>query len=227
MLCFMYMRKVQFANGEYYHIYNRGVDKRDVFSDDADYRRFLLGMILLNDEQDALMEQWRNLKKDNVNVQFAEFRRLSLRKPLVDIVAYCLNHNHYHFILKQIEEDGIKRFMHRLGTSYPMYFNKKYKRSGALFQGRFKSIHVDSNEYLLYLAAYVNQNHFIHGLGGDEWKYSSLGEYKKYQNKNMVLCNTSPIVKQFNNSDECLEFLKVNALYLKDKKENEKYLLEE
>jgi len=75
---------------------------------------------------------------------------------LVDVVCYCLNSNHYHMILKQKSNDGIKKFMHKLGTSYTMYFNKKLKRSGSLFQGKFKSIHIDSNEYLLYLSAYVN-----------------------------------------------------------------------
>jgi len=221
------MRKVQFANGEYYHIYNRGVDKRDVFSDDADYRRFLLCMILLNDEQDALMEQWRNLKKDNAGFQLAEFRRLSLRKPLVDFSAYCLNSNHYHFVLRQLEDDGIKKFMHRLGTAHTMYFNKKYKRSGALFQGTFKAIHIDSNDYLLLLSAYVNKNHFIHGFGDGDWKYSSLAEYGDPRSAIIDVCNTDSILGQFEDSSEYLEFVGGNAMFFKEKKDTEKYLLEE
>ena len=155
------MRKITFANGQYYHIYNRGVDKREVFLDEADFHRFIISMILLNDERDGLMEQWRNIKKENTEMQFSDFRRLNLRKPLVEFVVYCLNPNHYHFALRQLEENGIKKFMQRLGTAYAMYFNKKYKRSGALFQGTFKAIHVDSNDYLLYLSAYINKNHFI------------------------------------------------------------------
>lgn len=221
------MRKTEFANGEFYHAYNRGVDKRDVFLDDKDYQRFVVSMILLNDEQDGLLERWRNLKRTNSEVKFADFRRLNLRRPLVDIVAYCLNPNHYHFILKQLEDDGIKKFMHRLGTAYPMYFNKKNKRSGALFQGRFKSIYIDSNAYLLYLSAYVNQNHFIHGMGNDFWEYSSLKEYKGFVNQDVALCNTASVLEQFRNREDYAEFLEKNALHLKEKKEMQKYLLEE
>ena len=77
---------------------------------------------------------------------------------LVEIVAYCLNPNHYHLIVKQISEKGIERFMQKIGTGYTNYFNKRYERSGALFQGKFKSIHIDSNEYLLHLSVYVFEN---------------------------------------------------------------------
>jgi len=108
-----------------------------------------------------------------------------------------------------------------------MFFNKKYKRSGSLFQGRFKAIHIDSNEYLLYLSAYVNQNHFIHGMGKEDWKYSSLAEYKNLHNGNVYICNTDSVLKQFKNVDEYLEFSNINALYLKNKKEEQKYLLED
>ena len=162
----MSMRKTAFANGEFYHIYNRGVDKCDVFVDDADYKRFLLSMNLLNDVENGLMQRYRDLKRDGLpKVQPSDIRRLDLGKhdKLVEIICYCLNPNHYHMIVKQKENKGIEKFMQKLGTSYTMYFNKKYKRSGSLFQGKFKSIHIDSNEYLLHLSAYINQNNFIHG----------------------------------------------------------------
>ncbi|MCX6763950.1 MAG: transposase [Candidatus Moranbacteria bacterium] len=218
------MRKTEFANDEFYHIYNRGVDKRDVFINRVGYERFFLSVSLLNDEKEGWLEVWRNLpgKKKSIN----DFRRFNLRKPLVDIVAYCFNPNHYHFILKQLEEKGVEKFMHRLGTAYTMFFNMKYKRSGALFQGRFKSIHIDSNEYLLYLSAYVNKNNFIHGYGNSNWRYSSLAEYRKEKNQKVNICNPSSILDQFESVNDYGEFLNKNALYLKDKKEEQKYLLE-
>ena len=110
------MRKTAFANGNYYHIYNRGVDKRDVFSDVPDYERFLTGMHLMNDEQDGLMIQWRDYRKGNSKAQLSEFLKLSFheRRPLVNIVAYCLNPNHYHLIVEQFADKGVEQFMHKL-----------------------------------------------------------------------------------------------------------------
>lgn len=216
------MRKTEFKNEEYYHIYNRGVDKREVFLDDEDYIRFLNSMREFND--DSTYEQ-RMFEKE-----LSSSRELSSNSVkmdnLVEIVCYCINPNHYHLILKQLRSNGVKTFMHKLGTGYTNYFNKKYKRSGSLFQGPFKSVYIDSNEYLLYLSAYVNKNNFIHGYGMEDWKYSSLLDY--LGKRAGTLCNKESIMVQFNNdTEQYKEFLKNNALYLKEKKEASKYLLEE
>ncbi|MFA6973683.1 MAG: transposase [Parcubacteria group bacterium] len=222
------MRKSEFANGEYYHCFNRGVEKRDVFLDAQDYQRFLLAMELLNDMEDGLMIDWRDFKNANPGAQISDFLKRSFRKrePLVEIVAYCLNPNHYHFILKQVTDKGIERFMHKLGTSHTKYFNQKNKRSGVLFQGVFKSVHIDSNEYLLYLSAYVNKNNFIHGYNSDDsWPYSSLADYVRGRNGRIVQKNV--ILGQFENADQYTEFLGKNALFMQEKKEMEKYLIEE
>ncbi len=222
-------RRTPFANEQYYHIYNRGVDKRDIFLSMEDYERFILSMILLNDDNDGLMIFWRDYQKANPKVKLSDFLKFNFRKgALVEINCFCLNPNHYHFILKQILDRGIERFMQKIGTSYTKYFNKKNNRSGSLFQGTFKSVHIDSNEYLLHLSAYINKNNFIHKYSNNEnWKYSSLNEYRNYYNAGQInLCNTSPVLSQFKNVGEYLEFLKINAQYLKEKKENQKYLLE-
>jgi len=222
------MRKTEFANGEYYHIFNRGVDRRNVFLDAKDYQRFLLSMDLLNDEEDGLMIEWRNYKNANQGAKLNDFLKLGFRKRdhLVKIIAYCLNPNHYHFILRQVKDKGIEKFMHKIGTSHTKYFNKKNKRSGSLFQGKFKAVHIDSNEYLLYLSVYVNKNNFIHGYNKDDsWPYSSLANYLGKREDKLV--NKDVILKQFENITQYEEFLKNNALYLKEKKEIEKYMIEE
>jgi putative transposase len=223
------MRKVAFANGEYYHIYNRGTDKRDVFLDDLDYHRFLTSLREFNDIKPIGSLYEKSLREKN-GVAFGGSTSIMEVEPpkarLVEIICYCLNPNHYHFILKQLEDDGIKKFMHRLGTAYTMFFNNKYKRSGVLFQGKFKAINIDSNEYLLYLSAYVNQNNFIHGYSKDNsWSYSSFLDY--IEKRNGTLCEKENILSQFNNAEEYKNFVNVNALYLKGKKEEQKYLLEE
>lgn len=220
-------RKTAFETGECYHIFNRGTDKREIFLDAGCYERFLLSLRLMNDKNNGLMAAWKNFHKVNSNVILEEFLKQSVKKiePIVDIIAYCLNPNHYHLILKQIRNKGIEEFMQKIGNGYAKYFNKKNDRSGVLFQGPFKSIHVDSNEYLLYVSAYVNKNNFIHGYEtGDKWKYSSFSEYLS-QTKEEI-CKKEIVLGQFKNIDEFKEFTDANAEYLKTKKELEKYLLD-
>ncbi len=222
------MRKTIFTNGEYYHIFNRGTDKREIFSDFQDYERFLLSMNLLNDVNDGLMIEWRDYKKSNPLPNLDDFLKLRFRKrdPLVEIIAYCLNPNHYHFILKQIIDKGIEKFLHKIGTSHTKYYNTMRKRNGSLFQGVFKSILIDFNEYLLYLSAYVNKNNFIHGYNkNDDWEYSSLPDYLGKRNTGLI--NKKIILDQFKNINEYNKFLNNNALYIRNKKELEKYLIEE
>lgn len=222
------MRKTIFANNEFYHIFNRGVDKREIFSNFEDYERFILSMNLLNDNNDGLMIEWRDYKDINPQAELRSFLKLGFRKrkPLIEIIAYCLNPNHYHFILKQIADKGIEKFLHKIGISHTKYYNAKHKRNGALFQGPYKSILIDSNEYLLHLSAYVNKNNFIHGYNkNDNWKYSSMPDYLNERNGELV--NKDVILKQFKNTDGYNEFLNEAALYTKNNKELEKYLIEE
>lgn len=128
-------------------------------------------------------------------------------------------------ILKQLKDGGISEFMKRAGGGYTCHFNKKYKRSGALFQGKFKSIHIDTNEYLLHLSAYVNRNDFIHGYGKIEWQYSSYLDYIGKRNGN--LCSKENILGQFKNKKDYEDFMDRTGDYFKDKKEELKgYLLE-
>ena len=221
------MRKIKFVNNEYYHIFNRGVDKREIFSDAEDYERFLLSIDLLNDKYDGLMIEWRDFKKSDPKAKFDNFLKLGFRKrdSLVEVVAYCLNPNHYHFILKQVVDKGIGKFFHKIGTSHSKYYNDKYKRNGSLFQGAYKAIMIDSNEYLLYLSAYVNKNNFIHGYSKNKiWKYSSLPEYLGIRKSKII--NKNIILDQFRNIGEYKIFLRDNALYMKGNKELKRYLIE-
>ena len=150
------MRGELLVNDEYYHIYNRGVDKRAIVMDIYDSERFVQSMIDFNStetigsvyEYSFVKEKYEN--KDDT---------------LVEIIAYCLNPNHFHLLLKQVVDNGISKYMHRLSTGYTNYFNLRYKRSGSLFQGKYKFKHIEDNDYLLHLSAYVNLNYKVHQLG--------------------------------------------------------------
>lgn len=193
-------RSVKFVENEFYHVYNRGVEKRDIFLDRDDIERFLMSIQVLNsiDPIGSLYE--------------LSFKEKQLGDPvskLVDVVAYCLNPNHYHLLLKQVSENGISKFMHRLGISHTLYFNEKNKRSGVLFQGKFKAIHANNNEYLLHLSAYINLNYKVHNeWGGEDGKKqltrSSWDEYVGLSEK--TICEKSVILSQFGDKKSYEEF---------------------
>ncbi|MEK7652750.1 MAG: transposase [Patescibacteria group bacterium] len=209
------MRNIEFADGEYYHIFNRGVDKRKIFSDKYDLQRFFQSMKEFNTVEPigSIYENSFNKDKDK-NHQLG-----SSASKLVGFVCYCLNPNHYHFILKQVSERGIEKFMHRLGTGYTKYFNNKHKRSGSLFQGRFKAVYIDSNEQLLYVSSYVNLNSKVHQLGSSAsklWK-SSWDEYVGESKENF--CKKDIILEQFKNTNEYKKYALESLEIIRENKE--------
>ena len=188
------MRLTKFVPKEFYHIYNRGTDKREIFLDKEDVLRFYQYLTELNSEEvigSLYQESFRKKK----------LRSLASKKTkkLVNIIAYCLNQNHFHFILEQVADDGIQKFMHRLGTGYTNYFNNKNERTGGLFQGTYKAKHILLNEYLLHLAVYVNLNDRVHKGMNKPWMkelpFSSFKEYAGIQEKG--ICKKDIILGQF------------------------------
>jgi hypothetical protein len=221
------MRKTPLVNDEYYHIYNRGVDKRTIFKDRYDLNRFFQSVILFNNVEPigSIIEHSRS-KEGSINKYGG---RTAEKEKLVEIVSYCLNPNHFHFILKQKVDGGISEFMKRLSGGYAWYFNNKHDRSGSLFQGRFKSIHINSNEYLLHLSAYVNLNDKVHKFGGPtaELIRSSWSEYilsEQTINKKPIekICSTSLILDQFKNPKEYESFARSSLKEIIKNKEEEK-----
>src|ERR1035437_2860232 len=197
------MRNTKFATKEFYHIYNRGVDKRDIFMDAGDVARFLVCMSIFN-RKDLVGSIYEN--------SFRENKKLGSRAPksekLVNFVAYCLNQNHYHFILEPLTNDGIQKFMHKLSTGYTNYFNKKYKRNGSLFQGKYKAIHINSDVYLLRLSVYVNLNFKVHKGLNKEWIGNlPISSFNKYLGKTTkAFCAKDIVLGQFHNSKEYKSF---------------------
>ncbi|MFH1575865.1 MAG: transposase [Candidatus Nealsonbacteria bacterium] len=152
------MRIVKFAPGQIYHIYNRGVDKRDIFLEDNDRWRYLQVLCLFNEEKNSSNLLWK-IERDKGRVNLKMLKDYIIKegkKPLVRILAYCLMSNHYHLLIEELTEGGIVKFMHRLGGGYSQYFNKKYDRSGSLLEGPFKAVLVKNETYLQYLLIYIN-----------------------------------------------------------------------
>jgi putative transposase len=208
------MRKINLINGEYYHIYNRGVEKRNIFLDEADYFRLVLGMREFNDINPPCklcrVQEKRGIKSEQD------------REPIVKFICYSLMPNHYHFLVQQVEDGGISKFMQKLGTGYTMYFNKRYKRNGVLFQGTFKIKHVPDDEYLLHLSRYIHLNAL--SVKGSSWMSDGvdnksearnfLEEYKWhslpfwiYNKPNLVNLYPRIVLDQFSSKESYADFL--------------------
>jgi REP element-mobilizing transposase RayT len=199
------MREVTLENGEYYHIFNRGVDKRQIVMDLNDTERFLL-----------------SLHEFNTTVPIGSLYQHSFRKSkptpaelsnsvtkLVEITAYCLNPNHYHFILHQIVNGGISKFMHKLGLGYTRYFNERYKRSGSLFQGKFKAVHIETSEQLLHVSAYVNLNNRVHHKFSGRTSQLVCSSWDEYRDRTTpTLCEKGVVLGQFRSRSDYARFAK-------------------
>jgi len=134
----------------YYHIYNRGVDKRIIYTNDRDYRKFIDGMHKYSAASGA---------------------GKATTRP-VDVICFCLMPNHFHMVVRVKEEDGMTDFMRRLSTGYTMYFNKKYGRSGVLFESNYKCQLIESDSYLLQVTRYVHLNPL--SIASPGWKETGL-----------------------------------------------------
>lgn len=145
-------RKISFAVGEYYHLYNRGTEQRNIFRGDFDLLRFSFLLYVCNSTKSIDV---RELKENNEGLPFGKIDR---GETIVNIGSWCLMPNHFHILVKEKIEGGITKFMLKLATAYSMYFNKLYNRSGRLFQGPFQSSHINKDEYLKYLFAYIHLN---------------------------------------------------------------------
>lgn len=158
-------RTKQYIENSYYHIYNRGVERRLIFLDEQDYVVFLsyLKNYLLPKNEKILFE-----KLSNPNISFKEkgdiLKLLRLNNFYGDItlLSYCLMPNHFHFFIKQKSSVSMDKFMQSLGTRYTMYFNRKYKRVGTLYQDTYKAVSIETEEQFIYLSKYIHKQALIH-----------------------------------------------------------------
>lgn len=170
-------RNVIFAPDELYHVYNRGVEKRDIYLDRREYERFLSLLFLANSAKPIHIQKTDQSSQGWTLTAALEVER---DETLVDIVAYCLMPNHFHILVKEKDEGAISKFMQKLSTGYTMYFNKRHDRNGALFQGKFKATHADEDRYLKYLYSYIHLNPIK--LIQSDWKEIGIKNFNQAEN---------------------------------------------
>lgn len=171
----MSSRRPQFTNGEIYHIFNRGVEKRNIFQQTSDYFRFISCLYELNDKK---LVRMRTRIKERKEGKIRGATPAS-RECLVEILIFCLMPNHYHLMVCQLVEGGLSLFMKKLADSYVGYFNVRYERKGmgSLFQGRFKAVHVKNDRQLMALACYIFTNPLE--LIEKNWKETGVKNHSK------------------------------------------------
>ena len=209
----------QFVNGEFYHVLNRGVEQRSIFLDDEDYLRFLNSVLVFNDKNPT---PWNLRGFWNTNNSSSLIENYKPQDPLVEIHAFTLMGNHFHFLLKQIRNNGISDFMRKIG-GYAYYFNKKYQRIGSLFQGRFKAVLIKNEKQLKNIFVYIHANavEIIEPKWKEfkvenpnkaisfvkEYKWSSCRDYLA-ERKNSNLLTSDFFLKLFENKENCEKEIK-------------------
>jgi putative transposase len=154
------MKRPIFVANQLYHVYNRGVDKRDIFMEDQDYLRFIHDLWEFNDTNPA-EHSYNRSRMPSPEVGLREMAWVVPRPPrqlLVKIHVFCLMKNHYHLLVEPLSDPAMTEFMRKLGTGYTNYFNQKYKRDGSLFQGIFKAILIEKQTHFVHLPYYIHCN---------------------------------------------------------------------
>lgn len=187
-----------FCSGCFYHIYNRGSEKRAIFDSRRDYQRFL-----------------KTLKYYQIagpKPKFSHFPSLLVKeldesKKIAEIIAYCLMPNHFHLLIKPLKDEGITELVSKLSNSYTKYYNTKYNRVGPLFQGEFKAVLIENDEQLLHVSRYIHLNPYVSHLVKtlDQYEWSSYPEYLGQSAKK--ICSKEDVLWQFKNPQSYQQFI--------------------
>lgn len=211
-----------FAPGAYYHVFNRGNGKQDIFHDAEDYRFFLLRLEenLFPSRASALEDRLQGRSKKT----HTPYERKLLPESSFELVSYCLMPNHYHLLIKQNGDISVAKLIAKVCTGYSKYFNKKYGRVGHLFQDKFKATLIDDNEYLRWLSAYIHQNPQTAKLVKELEKYP-WSSYKEYMSPyNNGLCKPQIVLEQFASSAAYRKFLRESGETIAQKKAQDESL---
>ncbi|MFA5991146.1 MAG: transposase [Candidatus Doudnabacteria bacterium] len=205
-----------FASGGYYHVYNRGNGKQNIFLDEDDYLFFLRRM------RENLFP---NLQ-EGAPLAPRAYKRKLLPAGAFCLVSYCLMPNHFHWLIRQNTQLPVGKLLLKVCTGYSMYFNKKYEHTGHVFQDQFKAITIENDSYLVWLSAYIHQNPKIAGLVENlsSWKFCSYPDY--VGQRDGILCEKNIILDNFKSQEAYADFVGNSYIKIKERKDLQSLFLE-
>lgn len=206
-------RLTPLVNDQIYHVFNRGINHQPTFIDKAEYKRakLILGFYRFYNTPVKLSRLLALSANDRIRI--LEGLRQDNDK-LVEILAFCIMPNHFHFLLKQLKEKGISKFLANFQNSYTRYFNTKRERDGALFLDQFKASLIVTDEQLIHVSRYIHLNPYtshIVTLGALlKYSWSSLPEYLLGESK---ICELNTVISFFKTSRDYQNFILDQADY--------------
>ncbi|MBM3282670.1 hypothetical protein FJY90_00310 [Candidatus Gottesmanbacteria bacterium] len=202
-------RNIPLVNEEIYHVFNRSISFQPTFFDKRDYHRLLNTVLYYQNQKPTVkLSRFLILSKEQRNNILEKNKKEA--NFLVEIICFCFMPNHLHFLLKQIVDGGIAKFMSNITNSYTRYLNTKRKRKGPIFQGKFEAVRIESNEQLLHVSRYIHLNPLTSFVIKDvnqleDYGYSSFSEYiGKIQEG---FCQKEIVLGQFKNINDYKKFI--------------------
>jgi len=214
------MKRELTSPGEYYHIYNRGNDKKDIFFDDRDRARFLFLITHLQSPY-----SFRNVSRFVSSIVQSRTLHIDvdvlkdiLQNRYVELINFALMPNHFHLLVCEKQDSGISRYMQKILTAYTKYINTKHEKNGHVLQGPYRIVHVGDNEQFLHLSAYIHRNpRDLRGWWNKEYDYP-WSSYQDFIGTNRwgELLNTSSIHEQFESKEEYRQFVETSGTKERD-----------
>lgn len=219
-------RKIPLVNGEIYHVFNRGMDRKPTFTTKKEFQRaqqtlsfYKFFKLPLSLSKFLRLEDKKQHKVLDLLIQ---------NKNLVEIFCYCLMPNHFHFLLRQERDQGISKFLSNFQNSYTRYFNVTHKREGSLFLDQFKAVRIETEEQLIHVSRYIHLNphtgYVVKTL--EELEYYPWSSFPDYLQKNSKTINTGFILNLFKNISEYKRFVFDQADYQRKLKQIEHLVLD-
>jgi len=205
-------RSTILVNDEYYHIFNRGVARQPTFLNRNDYKRAILTLSYYRFASPPVrLSRFKEFSQEERNRIVASMRK---KEKFAEIVSFVFMPNHFHLLLKQATNKGISYFLSKFTNSYTKYFNTKYNRVGPLFQGVFKSVHIESDEQLMHISRYIHLNPIVSAVIGKQsllsYPWSSLPEFLTEKSD---LIFRDPVLEHFQTAEHYKKFVFDNIDY--------------